>query len=146
MQSYWPCGGMFKRLQVHMVPLLIEAIHKAAHAVFPFTEEELLASVANAVKKQQKIRVVTKHSHSIPKLVCPEGETGLIISSSDLNHVVSVEECYMRMSIESSTGLRDLIDSAAEHGLALRHSPYWLRVTVGGMLGSSLFGKRQCSS
>ncbi|GLJ37131.1 hypothetical protein SUGI_0752930 [Cryptomeria japonica] len=99
------------------------SIHKAAQAVFPSTEEELLAFVANAVKKQQKIRVVTKHSHSIPKLVCLVGETGLVISSSDLNHVVSVYESYMRMSVESATGLRDLIDSAAEHGLGLPHSP-----------------------
>ncbi|GLJ21370.1 hypothetical protein SUGI_0393140 [Cryptomeria japonica] len=42
--------------------------YEAAQAVFLSIEEELLASVANAVKKQQKIRVVTKHSHSIPKL------------------------------------------------------------------------------
>ncbi|XP_057871635.2 L-gulonolactone oxidase 5 [Cryptomeria japonica] len=122
------------------------SICKAAQAVFPSTEEELLASVANAVKKQQKIRVVSKHSHSIPKLVCPEGDSGLIISSKDLNHVVSVDESSMRMTVESGMGLKDLIDSAAEHGLALPHSPYWLGVSVGGMLGtgahgSSLFGK-----
>ncbi|GLJ21371.1 hypothetical protein SUGI_0393240 [Cryptomeria japonica] len=70
---------------------LYESICKAAQAVFPSIEEELLASVANAVKKQQKIRLVTKHSHSIPKLECPEGESGLIISYTDLNHVVSVD-------------------------------------------------------
>ncbi|GLJ37128.1 hypothetical protein SUGI_0752880 [Cryptomeria japonica] len=95
-----------------MVPFLIEAC-KATQAVFPSTEEELLASIANSVKKQQKIGAVTKHSHSIPKLVCPEGESGLIISCSDLNYVVSVDESSMRMSVESGMGLKDLIDTSS---------------------------------
>ena len=72
---------------------------KAAQALFPSTEDELLSYVAMAVKKQQNVRVVTRHSHSIPKLVCPQGESGLIISSSEVNHVVSVDESSMRMSL-----------------------------------------------
>ncbi|KAH9307284.1 hypothetical protein KI387_035195, partial [Taxus chinensis] len=119
---------------------------RAAQVVFPSTEEELLKFVAIAVEKKQKMRVITKYAHSIPKLVCPGGDSGLVISTANLNHVVSVDKSSMRMTVESGMGLKDFIDSAAENGLALPHSPYWLGVTVGGMLGtgahgSSLFGK-----
>ncbi|KAH9307281.1 hypothetical protein KI387_035192, partial [Taxus chinensis] len=119
---------------------------RAAQAAFPSTEDELLKFVAIAVEKKQKMRVITKYGHSIPKLVCPGGDSGLVISTANLNHVVSVDKSSMRMTVESGMGLKDFIDSAAENGLALPHSPYWLGVTVGGMLGtgahgSSLFGK-----
>ncbi|GLJ23823.1 hypothetical protein SUGI_0452080 [Cryptomeria japonica] len=121
-------------------------ICKAAQVVFPSTEDELLASVAMAVVKKQKMRVVTRYSHSIPKLVCPGGDSGLVISTRDLDHVVSVDTSAMRMSFESGVPLRKLVDEAAKAGLALPHCPFWEGVTVGGMLGtgahgSSLFGK-----
>eukprot|EP00253_Pinus_taeda_P001060 PITA_01060 len=122
------------------------SICKAAEVVYPSTEDELLASVAVAVRKNQKMRVVTRYSHSIPKLVCPGGESGLIISTRDLDRVVSVDKPGMTMTFESGIALENLIDAAAKEGLALPHSPYWLGVTLGGMLGtgshgSSLFGK-----
>ena len=85
-----------------------------------------MASVAEAVQKNQKMRVVTRYSHSIPKLVCPAGEDGLIISTLDLYRVVSVDGSSMRMTFESGVTLKDLIDAAANEGLALPHSPYWL--------------------
>lgn len=121
-------------------------ICKAAQVVYPSTEDELLGYVATAVKNKQKMKVVTKYSHSIPKLVCPGGDSGLIISTRDLNRLVSVDYSSMRMTFESGMVLKDLIESAARHGLALPHSPYWEGVTVGGMVGtgahgSSLFGK-----
>lgn len=102
--------------------------------------------VANATRKKQKMRVVTRYSHSIPKLVCPGGDSGLIISTRDLKRVIWVNESSMRMHVESGLPLKELIDSAAKVGLALPHSPYWLGLTVGGMVatgahGSSLFGK-----
>jgi FAD-dependent oxidoreductase len=92
------------------------------------------------------MRVVTRYSHSIPKLVCPGGESGAIISTRDLDHVISVDKPSMMMTFESGIPLKDLIDAAAREGLALPHSPYWLGVTLGGILGtgshgSSLFGK-----
>lgn len=122
------------------------SICKAAEVVYPSTEDELLASVAVAVRNNQKMRVVTRYSHSIPKLVCPGGESGLIISTRDLDRVVSVDKPGMTMTFESGITLENLIDAAAREGLALPHSPYWLGVTLGGMLGtgshgSSLFGK-----
>ena len=86
------------------------------------------------------MRVVTRYSHSIPKLVCPGGDSGLIISTRDLNRVMWVNESTMRMHVESGLPLKDLIDAAAKAGLALPHSPYWLGVTVGGMLGTGAHG------
>eukprot|EP01018_Ginkgo_biloba_P019638 Gb_24047 [translate_table: standard] len=122
------------------------SICRAAQVVYPSTEDELLASVAMAAKNSQKMRVVTRYSHSIPKLVCPAGDSGLIISTRDLNHVVAIDSSTMRMTFESGIPLKGLIDAAAKEGLALPHSPYWLGVTIGGLLstgahGSSLFGK-----
>lgn len=119
---------------------------RAAQVVFPSTEEQLIASVANATSKNQKMRVVTRYSHSIPKLVCPGGDSGLIISTRDLNRVIWVNESSMRMHVDSGLLLKELIDAAAKVGLALPHSPYWLGLTVGGMVatgahGSSLFRK-----
>ncbi|GLJ23819.1 hypothetical protein SUGI_0452040 [Cryptomeria japonica] len=121
-------------------------ICKAAQVVYPSTEDELLRSVAMGVEKKQKMRVVTRYSHSIPKLVCPGGDFGLVISSRDLDHVVSVDTSAMRMSVESGLPLRKLVDEAAKAGLALPHCPFWEGVTIGGILGtgshgSSLFGK-----
>eukprot|EP00253_Pinus_taeda_P031360 PITA_31360 len=119
---------------------------RAAQVVYPSTEEQLVAYVAEAVQKNQKMRVVTRYAHSIPKLVCPAGDAGLIISTLNLDHLVSVNKRSMTMTFESGVTLKDLIDAAANEGLALPHSPYWLGVTLGGMLGtgahgSSLFGK-----
>eukprot|EP00253_Pinus_taeda_P005806 PITA_05806 len=121
------------------------SICRAAQVVYPSTEDELLASVADAVQKNQKMRVVTRYAHSIPKLVCPDGDSGLIISTRDLNYVVSVDKPSLRMTFHSGITLKNLIDAAATEGLALPHSPYWLGVTLGGILGtgahgSSLFG------
>ncbi|VAI11063.1 unnamed protein product [Triticum turgidum subsp. durum] len=96
---------------------------RAANAIFPRTEKELVAAVAAAVAAKRKVKVATKHSHSFPKLACPGGRDGTIISTERLNRV-----------------------AAAEAGLALPHSPYWSGLTIGGLLatgahGSSLKGK-----
>ncbi|GLJ38527.1 hypothetical protein SUGI_0785140 [Cryptomeria japonica] len=119
---------------------------RAAAAVFPSSEEELLAAVAAGSRNKQKMRVVTRWSHSIPKLVCPGGEEGLIISTQELKRVVSVDEEFMRMSVESGAALGDIISAAAEYKLAFPQTPYWKGLTIGGILckgahGSSVFGK-----
>ena len=92
---------------------------RAAQVVYPSTEEQLVASVAEAVQKNQKMRVVTRYSHSIPKLVCPAGEAGLIISTLNLDRVVSVDERSMRMTLESGVNHKDLIDAATNEVLTL---------------------------
>ena len=118
----------------------------AANATFPRTEKELVAAVAVAVAAKRKVKVATKHSHSFPKLACPGGRDGTIISTERLNRVVSVDVAKGLMTVESGMVLRDLIEVAAEAGLALPHSPYWSGLTIGGLLatgahGSSLKGK-----
>ncbi|XP_058082346.1 L-gulonolactone oxidase 2-like [Magnolia sinica] len=121
---------------------------QVASVAYPTNESELLVVVSNASMNKQKMKAVSVYSHSIPKLSCPGGPSGagLAISTMRLNHVVSVDSTLMRMTVESGITMRALIDAAAKIGLAVPPSPYWLGVTLGGLLstgshGSSLFGK-----
>ncbi|XP_037428451.1 L-gulonolactone oxidase 2-like [Triticum dicoccoides] len=125
---------------------LDRTICRAANATFPRTEKELVAAVAAAAAAKRKVKVATKHSHSFPKLACPGGRDGTIISTERLNRVASVDVAKGLMTVESGMVLRDLIQAAAAKGLALPHSPYWSGLTIGGLLatgahGSSLKGK-----
>ncbi|XP_010032428.2 probable L-gulonolactone oxidase 6 [Eucalyptus grandis] len=119
---------------------------KAGAAAFPTSEEELVWVVGNATKSRRKMKVATHSSHSIPKLVCPDGEDGLLVSTKYMKRIVRVDRQGMRMSVEGGVTLRQLIEEAAKAGMALPYAPYWWGVTVGGMLGtgahgSSLWGK-----
>ncbi|CAO2150090.1 unnamed protein product [Urochloa humidicola] len=121
-------------------------ICRAANATFPETEEELVAAVASAAAAKRKVKVATKYSHSFPKLACPGGRDGTIISTERLNRTVSVDKDKGLLTVESGMLLRDLIRVVGDAGLSLPHSPYFYGVTVGGMLptgahGSSLWGK-----
>ncbi|XP_060202138.1 probable L-gulonolactone oxidase 6 [Lycium barbarum] len=92
------------------------SICKAAQAVFPTTEEEIISIVANATKEKRKMKVATRFSHSIPKLVCPDGEDGLLISTKFLNKILKVDQENMTMTVESGVTLRQLISA---HGSSL---------------------------
>ena len=54
----------------------------ASSAVFPTTEVGLVAAVARAVRLGQKLKVISPWAHSMPKLACPDGDDGFIISMS----------------------------------------------------------------
>ncbi|KAG2290509.1 hypothetical protein Bca4012_028391 [Brassica carinata] len=119
---------------------------RAASVAYPTTEDELVAIVAAATKTGQKMRVTTRYSHSITKLVCTDGTKGLFISTKFLNHTVQSDAKAMTLTVESGVTLRQLISEAAKVGLALPYAPYWWGLTVGGMMGtgahgSSLWGK-----
>ncbi|KAH9309829.1 hypothetical protein KI387_037740 [Taxus chinensis] len=119
---------------------------RAAAAVFPSSEEEVAAAVAAGSREGRSMRVVTRWSHSIPKLACPGGDHGLMISTREFNRVVGVDPVSMRMTVEGGAALEEIIRAAAVYGLVLPHTPYWKGLTIGGVLstgahGSSLFGK-----
>ncbi|XP_038708772.1 probable L-gulonolactone oxidase 6 [Tripterygium wilfordii] len=86
------------------------------------------------------MKVATRYSHSIPKLVCPDGQDGLLISTKFLNRVLNVDVSSATITVESGVTLRQLIDEAAKAGLALPYAPYWWGATVGGILGTGAHG------
>ncbi|KAK6919889.1 FAD linked oxidase, N-terminal [Dillenia turbinata] len=122
------------------------SICREANAAYPTSEDEIIQAVAFATKSRKKMKVTTRYSHSIPKLVCPDDEDGLIISTKYLNRTLRIDQSAMMMTMESGLTLRQLINEAAKAGLALPYAPYFWGMTLGGMLGtgahgSSLWGK-----
>ncbi|KAJ0836987.1 putative oxidoreductase [Helianthus annuus] len=112
----------------------------AAEAAYPLSEQDIVLIVANATRAKRKMRVATRYSHSIPKLVCPDGENGLIISTENLNRVIKIDKEKMLVTLESGVTLRQLIDEAAKSGLAFPYTPYWWGLTIGGLLGTGAHG------
>ncbi|KAL3812950.1 hypothetical protein ACJIZ3_014218 [Penstemon smallii] len=96
--------------------------------------------IAYATLAKKKVKVVTRHSHSLTKLVCPDGDEGLVISTKYLDRVLNVNASAMTMTVESGMLLRQLIKEAAKANMALPSSPFWWGVTVGGMLGTGAHG------
>ncbi|KAK6137058.1 hypothetical protein DH2020_029203 [Rehmannia glutinosa] len=121
------------------------SVCRVAKAVYPTTEAEIISAVANATMTNTKIKVGTRYSHSIPKLVCPDGQDGVVISTKYLNRTLKIDVSAMTMTVESGVTLRQVIEEAAKAKMALPYGPYWWGVTVGGMLstgahGSTLWG------
>ncbi|KAF8673667.1 hypothetical protein HU200_048414 [Digitaria exilis] len=129
------CGSFNDRTTCH-----------ASQAVYPRTEAELVAAVASAAREKRKAKAVAKYSHSLPKLVCPGGSDGVVISTALLSRVVGVDVEKKQITVQSGMLLRDLVAEAAKVGLSLPASPYFYGVTIGGLLatgahGSSLMGR-----
>ncbi|KAI3979088.1 hypothetical protein MKX01_016263 [Papaver californicum] len=122
------------------------SVCKVGNVVYPKTEEELLSVVAMASKNKMKVKIATRYGHSLPKLVCPDDDNGLLISTLYLNRIVNINVSTTKITVESGVILRDLIRQAAKSGLALTAAPYWWGLTVGGLIstaahGSSLWGR-----
>ncbi|KAE9463157.1 hypothetical protein C3L33_04934, partial [Rhododendron williamsianum] len=116
------------------------SVCRAADVAYPTTEEELISVVATATKAKRKMKVATRSSHSIPKLVCPDGDEGLLISTKLLNRKLEIDRVRMKITVESGVTLKRLIHEAAKAGLALPNVPYWWGFTIGGMLGTGAHG------
>lgn len=116
------------------------SICRAAGVEYPTSEEEVIAIVANATKQQRKMKPVTSTSHSIPRLVCADGENGLLISTKYLNHTIDMNNSANTITVEPGMTLKELIDVSASVGLSIPYVPYWWGITVGGRLGTGAHG------
>ncbi|KAH9617812.1 hypothetical protein KSS87_011485 [Heliosperma pusillum] len=113
---------------------------RAADVVYPVNEDQLISYVRGATKIRRKIKVVTKYCHSFTKLVCPDGQNGLVISTKNLNKVLNVDPTQKTMTVQSGMILEQFKDEAAKVGLALPYSPYWAGVSIGGMISTASHG------
>ncbi|KAH7574242.1 hypothetical protein JRO89_XS03G0270000 [Xanthoceras sorbifolium] len=117
--------------------------------VYPTTEEELRSAVANANKNKLKVKVVSRFSHTIPKLACPGGSKSgkaLLVSTSNYNSSIEVDVANLAVTVDAGVSLRQLIDRVEEANLSLVAAPYWEGVSIGGLIstgahGSSWWGK-----
>ncbi|KAK7285731.1 hypothetical protein RJT34_20511 [Clitoria ternatea] len=116
------------------------SICRASEAMYPTTEEELISMVASASKNNRKMKAATRSSHSIPKLVCPDGEDGVLISTKNLKKILKIDKEAKIMTVESGVMLRDIISESAKVGLALPYTPYWWGITIGGLMGTGAHG------
>lgn len=116
--------------------------------MYPKTEQDIISAVASASKSRLKVKVVSKFSHTIPKLACPGSGSGnsMVISTQNYDRGIEINSEKMVVTVDSGVGLRDMIDTISKAGLSLVASPYWEGVSVGGMIstgahGSSWWGK-----
>lgn len=123
---------------------------RALTVAYPATEADMVAAVADANRKKQKVKIVSGFSHTIPKLACPGTElysgSAVLISTAKLNSTVEIDTAGMTVTADSGVGLRDLIDRVEAAGLSLVAAPYWEGVSIGGLIstgahGSSWWGK-----
>ncbi|XP_060208081.1 L-gulonolactone oxidase 3 [Lycium barbarum] len=119
----------------------------APKIVYPTTEEELRDALANGNKNNLKVKIVTRFSHTIPKLACPGNSKEFVFISTekyDSNIDINMEE--LTVTADGGVGLRKLIDTIEKAKLSLVAATYWEGVTVAGVIstgahGSSWWGK-----
>ncbi|XP_010917611.1 L-gulonolactone oxidase 3 [Elaeis guineensis] len=113
---------------------------------YPTTEDELRSAVARASQRNQKVKVASGFSHTIPKLACPPSENSTLISTAKYSTGIEVDVEKMTVTVDAGVALRDLIDKVEAAGVSLVAAPYWEGVSVGGVVstgshGSSWWGK-----
>lgn len=124
----------------------------ALNVTYPTTEEQLRSAVSYAVRNNLKVKVVTKFSHTIPKLACPQGSSRasagatILISTEKYDSGIEIDAANMAVTADAGVGLRQLIDVVESRGFSLVAAPYWEGVTVAGVIstgahGSSWWGK-----
>ncbi|XP_027332387.1 L-gulonolactone oxidase 3 [Abrus precatorius] len=131
----------------------------ALNVTYPTTEEQLRLAVSYAVQNKLKAKVVTKFSHTIPKLACPQGNNNninnnnigngnatLLISTEKYDSGIEIDGANLAVTADAGVGLRQLIDAVEDAGFSLVAAPYWEGVTIGGLIstgghGTSWWGK-----
>ncbi|CAN4128198.1 unnamed protein product [Withania somnifera] len=121
---------------------------RAPKVVYPTTEEEVRQELANAVRNNLKVKIVTRFSHTIPKLACPSvnSNNSVYISTEKYDSTVDINMKGLTVTTDGGVGLRKLIDTIEKAGLSLVAATYWEGVTVAGVIstgahGSSWWGK-----
>ncbi|KAK4756579.1 hypothetical protein SAY87_006706 [Trapa incisa] len=108
--------------------------------VYPATEEDLRSAVAEAVRSGMKVKVVSKFSHTIPKLACTGANASILISTEKYDSMIDIDVPNMAVTVHSGVPLRNLIDKVEEAGLSLVAAPYWEGVSVGGIISTGAHG------
>ncbi|KAK8523375.1 hypothetical protein V6N13_113316 [Hibiscus sabdariffa] len=107
---------------------------------YPTTEEELRSAVAYANKNKLKLKVVSKFSHTIPKLACPPSQNSMLISTAKYDSRIDIDSANLAVTADAGVALRELIDKVEEAGLSLVAAPYWEGVSVAGMITTGAHG------
>lgn len=114
---------------------------RAAKAVYPKNEAELISAVAQGVKEGVKMKVVTEIGHSISKLSCPGGENGLLISTRDyVPDPVHVNISEMSASVDAGMQLREFVQALALQSATIPYTPLWDGVSIGGVIATGSHG------
>ncbi|XP_065851576.1 L-gulonolactone oxidase 3 [Euphorbia lathyris] len=115
------------------------------NVTYPKTEQDVRFAVAFANKHNLKLQVISRFSHTIPKLACPHSNS-FLISTLNYNSAIEIDKPNLAVTVDAGVGLRQLIDKVEEAGLSLVAAPYWEGVTIAGLIstgahGSSWWGK-----
>ncbi|KAL2318211.1 hypothetical protein Fmac_032087 [Flemingia macrophylla] len=111
----------------------------ALNATYPTTEEQLRSAVSYAVRNNLKAKVVTRFSHTIPKLACPQDPT-LLISTENYDSGIQIDAVNSAVTVDAGVGLRRLIDAVEDAGFSLAAAPYWEGVSVAGLISTGAHG------
>ncbi|EFJ09130.1 hypothetical protein SELMODRAFT_130502 [Selaginella moellendorffii] len=107
---------------------------------YPTNEKELIAAVAGAVERGQSIKVVSKYAHSLPKVACPRGKSGLLISTSKYDSTILIDKAAETVTVDAGVELQYLFAKLAEDGLAFPPSPSFNGISVAGAISTGAHG------